>query len=90
MKFITKKSEIAESLQLGAAIAERRQTIPVLANLKIPFFMMHHKICIPEEVEETVQDLVNLSTVAISSSKTRACMETKELSLRMDHDLFGS
>ena len=35
MKFITEKSEIVDSLQMGASIAERRQTIPILANLKI-------------------------------------------------------
>ena len=35
MKFITKKEEIVESLQLGSAIAERRQTIPILANLRM-------------------------------------------------------
>ena len=35
MKFESEKSEIVESLQLGASIAERRQTIPILANLKI-------------------------------------------------------
>ena len=49
MKFIAKKSEIAESLQLGAAIAERRQTIPVLANLKI--------IAANNSVEITATDL---------------------------------
>ena len=49
MKFITKKTEIAESLQLGAAIAERRQTIPVLANLKI--------IAANDAVEITATDL---------------------------------
>ena len=35
MIFITKKSQIAESLQNASAIAERRQTIPILANIKI-------------------------------------------------------
>ncbi len=35
MKFITEKNEIVESLQIGASIAERRQTIPILANLRI-------------------------------------------------------
>lgn len=35
MKFETKKSEIDEFLHIGAAIAERRQTIPILSNLKI-------------------------------------------------------
>ena len=33
MKFETKKLEIVDSLHIGAAIAERRQTIPILANL---------------------------------------------------------
>ena len=35
MKFTTEKNEIVEALQIGASIAERRQTIPILANLKI-------------------------------------------------------
>ena len=35
MKFETKKTEIDEFLHIGAAIAERRQTIPILSNLKI-------------------------------------------------------
>ena len=35
MKFETKKSEIDEFLHIGAAIAERRQTIPILSNLKM-------------------------------------------------------
>ena len=35
MKFITEKNEIVESLQMGASIAERRQTIPILANLRL-------------------------------------------------------
>ena len=35
MKFLAKKDQIVDILQVGAAIAERRQTIPILANLKI-------------------------------------------------------
>jgi DNA polymerase-3 subunit beta len=35
MKFTTEKNEIVDSLQMGASIAERRQTIPILANLRI-------------------------------------------------------
>ena len=35
MKFITKKNEIVEPLQMCAAVAERRQTIPILANIRI-------------------------------------------------------
>ena len=35
MIFTAKKSQIADSLQNAAAIAERRQTIPILANIKI-------------------------------------------------------
>ena len=35
MKFITEKNEIVDALQMGASIAERRQTIPILANLRI-------------------------------------------------------
>ena len=35
MKFTTEKNEIVEALQIGASIAERRQTIPILANLRI-------------------------------------------------------
>tara|TARA_B100000809_G_C15130320_1_gene528116 strand:+ start:1772 stop:2875 length:1104 start_codon:yes stop_codon:yes gene_type:complete len=35
MKFIAKKSQIVEALQNAAAVAERRQTIPILANLRI-------------------------------------------------------
>ena len=35
MKFTTEKKEIVEFLQIGAAIAERRKTIPILANLKL-------------------------------------------------------
>ena len=35
MKFTTEKNEIADVLQMGASIAERRQTIPILANLRI-------------------------------------------------------
>ncbi len=35
MKFTTEKNEIVEALQMGASIAERRQTIPILANLRI-------------------------------------------------------
>ena len=35
MKFKTEKNEIVEALQMGASIAERRQTIPILANLRI-------------------------------------------------------
>ena len=35
MKFLAKKDQIVDILQVGAAIAERRQTIPILANLRI-------------------------------------------------------
>ena len=35
MKFTTQKNEIVDALQMGASIAERRQTIPILANLRI-------------------------------------------------------
>ena len=35
MKFIAQKSQIVEALQNAAAVAERRQTIPILANLRI-------------------------------------------------------
>ena len=34
MKFITEKALIVDSLQNAAAVAERRQTIPILANLR--------------------------------------------------------
>ena len=49
MKFITKKSEIVDSLQMGASIAERRQTIPILANLKI--------VAMDGKIEITATDL---------------------------------
>jgi len=35
MKFKTTKDQITDSLQSAASVAERRQTIPILANLKI-------------------------------------------------------
>ena len=35
MKFITEKALIVDSLQNAAAVAERRQTIPILANLRL-------------------------------------------------------
>lgn len=35
MRFTTEKSEIVQTLQMSAAIAERRQTIPILSNLRI-------------------------------------------------------
>ena len=35
MKFITEKVKIVDSLQNAAAVAERRQTIPILANLRL-------------------------------------------------------
>ncbi len=35
MKFTAQKSQIVESLQNAAAVAERRQTIPILANLRL-------------------------------------------------------
>ena len=35
MKFDAEKSQIVESLQNAAAVAERRQTIPILANLRL-------------------------------------------------------
>jgi len=35
MKFITEKAQIVDSLQNAAAVAERRQTIPILANLRL-------------------------------------------------------
>jgi len=35
MKFIAEKSQIVDSLQNAAAVAERRQTIPILANLRL-------------------------------------------------------
>ena len=35
MKFITEKEQIVDSLQNAAAVAERRQTIPILANLRL-------------------------------------------------------
>ena len=38
MKFITEKAQIVDSLQNAAAIAERRQTIPILANLRLKTF----------------------------------------------------
>jgi len=57
MKFITKKSEIVDSLQMGASIAERRQTIPILANLKI--------VAMDRKIEITATDLeIQLKTVS--------------------------
>ena len=35
MKFDAEKSQIVESLQNAAAVAERRQTIPILANVRL-------------------------------------------------------
>ena len=35
MKFTTEKTQIVDSLQNAAAVAERRQTIPILANLRL-------------------------------------------------------
>ena len=35
MKFITEKAQIVDSLQNAAAVAERRQTIPILSNLRL-------------------------------------------------------
>tara|TARA_B100001175_G_scaffold307823_1_gene307471 strand:+ start:227 stop:1327 length:1101 start_codon:yes stop_codon:yes gene_type:complete len=35
MKFTAEKSQIVDSLQSAAAVAERRQTIPILANIRI-------------------------------------------------------
>ena len=35
MKFVTEKALIVDSLQNAAAVAERRQTIPILANLRL-------------------------------------------------------
>ncbi len=56
MKFTTEKSEIVEALQMGAAIAERRQTIPILANLRI--------IAKDGKVEITATDLeIQIKTV---------------------------
>jgi len=57
MKFITEKSEIVDSLQMGASIAERRQTIPILANLKI--------VAMDGKIEITATDLeIQLKTVS--------------------------
>ena len=57
MKFITKKNEIVDSLQMGASIAERRQTIPILANLKI--------VAMDGKIEITATDLeIQLKTVS--------------------------
>ena len=56
MKFITEKNEIVDSLQMGASIAERRQTIPILANLKI--------VAMDGKIEITATDLeIQLKTV---------------------------
>ena len=49
MKFLAKKDQIVDILQVGAAVAERRQTIPILANLKIK--------AEGQEVEITATDL---------------------------------
>ena len=49
MKFVTEKAKIVESLQNAAAIAERRQTIPILANLRLKI--------IDERLEVTATDL---------------------------------
>jgi len=57
MKFITEKNEIVDSLQMGASIAERRQTIPILANLKI--------VAMDGKIEITATDLeIQLKTVS--------------------------
>ena len=57
MKFITEKNEIVDSLQMGASIAERRQTIPILANLKI--------VAMDGKLEITATDLeIQLKTVS--------------------------
>ena len=57
MKFITEKNEIVDSLQMGASIAERRQTIPILANLKI--------VAMEGKIEITATDLeIQLKTVS--------------------------
>ena len=58
MKFITEKNEIVDSLQMGASIAERRQTIPILANLKI--------VAMDGKIEITATDLeIQLKTVTV-------------------------
>lgn len=49
MKFIVKKNEIVDALSISAAIAERRQTIPILANLRI--------VAKNSEIEVTATDL---------------------------------
>ncbi|HIO04404.1 MAG TPA: DNA polymerase III subunit beta [Gammaproteobacteria bacterium] len=58
MKFITEKNEIVDALQMGASIAERRQTIPILANLKI--------VAMDGKIEITATDLeIQLKTVTV-------------------------
>ncbi|HJL96372.1 MAG: DNA polymerase III subunit beta [Gammaproteobacteria bacterium] len=49
MKFTTEKSQIVDSLQNAAAVAERRQTIPILANVRIK--------ALGESLEVTATDL---------------------------------
>ncbi len=88
MKFITKKNEIVESLQTGASIAERRQTIPVLANLKMVASSGEVEIT-ATDLEIQVKKLAKVDKVLEEGETTVSARKMSELcrSLPEDEDL---
>tara|TARA_Y100000590_G_scaffold133925_2_gene153172 strand:+ start:1630 stop:2736 length:1107 start_codon:yes stop_codon:yes gene_type:complete len=88
MKFITKKNEIVESLQTGASIAERRQTIPVLANLKMVATSGEVEIT-ATDLEIQVKKLAKINQVLEEGETTVSARKMSELcrSLPEDEDL---
>ena len=72
MKFDAEKSQIVESLQNAAAVAERRQTIPILANLRLK--------TLNGKLEVTATDLeIQIKTFSDLLAKQNKEIETKKI-----------
>ena len=72
MKFDAEKSQIVESLQNAAAVAERRQTIPILANLRLK--------TLNGKLEVTATDLeIQIKTFSDLLAKQNKEIETKKV-----------
>ena len=77
MKFTAEKSQIVDSLQNAAAVAERRQTIPILANLRLKAFSGKLEVTATDlEIQvKTYSDLLNIEEEGETTVSARKMSE---------------
>jgi len=77
MKFTAEKSQIVDSLQNAAAVAERRQTIPILANLRLRATSSKLEVTATDlEIQvKTYSDLLNIEEEGETTVSARKMSE---------------